>query len=245
MACLKISESYWLGRGVFNGLGLSQLEERYTWPLSPATSKYISDGTLFRFTERLKLKLHEAWSQAVNEQDHDVQIEIANYIIKDWGGIKSLKESTLLKHINLAKRLANDANSPKSIPLGGVASYSKLLSVADPNRFAIFDARVAVSLVAIQLLSETKEGIHLGYLDGRNNLVGHSGKKVGFSFDSRFIKSNTRFQNWYKPSSKLVYAEYLTLLQNIALDLDVPISKLEMSLFADADALVELCNQHF
>jgi len=44
-----------------------------------------------------------------------------------------------------------DAERP-STPFSGIASYSKIFSIKDPDRYAIFDARVSASLNAIQLI---------------------------------------------------------------------------------------------
>jgi len=242
---LRIPEAYWNGKGNFNGLGLAKLKERYVWPLSPKTSNYISDGSLFSFTENLKRSLHEAWIKAVYEEDLSSQKSIAEYIIKDWGGIKSLKEETLWQHIDLAKSIKEGNQLPSRVDLTGVASYSKLLSVADPSRFAIFDARVAVSLVAIQLLANVKSGTHLGFLSGRNNIVGNTNSKAGFSTKAIFRSKSDLFSGWLKPASKDVYGVYLALLGQDAAVLGVPMSHLEMALFTDAELLASICASKF
>ena len=39
-------------------------------------------------------------------------------------------------------------------PLSGIASFSKVLAIKDPLKYAIYDARVAVSINAIQMISK-------------------------------------------------------------------------------------------
>jgi hypothetical protein len=94
--------------------------------------------------QNIELKRHLAGHWAKSSLDE--KIRIATWIVRDWGGNDRNSEMTILGYLNQA-----DAERPAS-PFFGIASYSKILGIKDPDRYAVFDARVAASLNAIQLL---------------------------------------------------------------------------------------------
>lgn len=102
--------------------------------------KYGND--LYSRHVALKWHLAEHWSRS----DFDEKVRIAQWLVKEWGGIKRNRPETILGYVNQA-----DAFRPAT-PFAGVASYSKILSIKDPAKFAIFDARVSIALNAIQLV---------------------------------------------------------------------------------------------
>jgi len=242
-AVMYLSNDYWKGRGIFKEFGLEGLPERYTWPFSSRTKKYLKDGEIYELTIKLKKELCSQWKKAVEEKNQKKREEITKYIVKDWGGIKRFKKTE--KYAEYAKNDADKNLDELSISLTGIASYSKVLSIANPSRFAIFDARVAVSIVAIQLLSETDKGIHLGFLNGRNKIVGYNKEKWGFSQKDDFKKEHVRFDNWEKPKPIDVYKMYLEILRKDAAELSKDMSELEMALFTDAEELAILCFKEF
>jgi hypothetical protein len=105
-------------------------------------SRYADD--LPRQNIELKRHLASHWASAALDE----KIRIATWIVSDWGGIRRNSPMTILGYVNQA-----DAERPAT-PFFGISSYSKILSIKDPHRYAIFDARVAASLNAIQLLAD-------------------------------------------------------------------------------------------
>ena len=75
-------------------------------------------------------------------------LKLAKYLVSDWGGVRSNRDKTLNKYISWI----NEGKYPDII--GGIASYSKLYSFYDPDMYAIYDARVAVSLNMIQFIAD-------------------------------------------------------------------------------------------
>jgi len=103
-----------------------------------------------------------------------------------------------------------------------VASYSKLFSIARPEAYAIYDARVAACLNAVQINGGIRRGIAFNCLPGRNNVVGNTVTKRG---------------NWVLIKRDETYSRYLDLLETCRAKLpgyDLP--RLEMALFANAEA---------
>jgi hypothetical protein len=119
--------------------------------------------------------------------------------------------------------------------LQGVATWSKILAVQNPNRYPIYDARVAASLNAIQLASDIKELMLFPQVPSKNSKI-------------------VRFQKWIRhrfskairvPRSR-AYGDYVSLLGAVARNsgLTAP-DEVEMILFADAEILVtKLLNQN-
>lgn len=164
---LLITDNYWRGLNQFKKYGLGSLSSRYVWPKNKASKSYEE-------TIELKLQKNKDWGIAVATDDSDAKIQIAESVIKEWGQIKNISKSTIADHVVRCEKLVD-------FPYKGVASYSKLLGIIEPSRYAILDARVVVSLNAIQLLEHKKEGIFFPYLAGRNRVTGDTIKKEAFA----------------------------------------------------------------
>lgn len=105
--------------------------------------KFETSGhTPIERTLDLRGKLHSLWNE---EKDHNKELStIAEWYIKEWGGITSIKSET-------CSRFIIDALEEKSNVAKNIASYSKLMAIVNPRQFAIFDARVCFSLYIIQI----------------------------------------------------------------------------------------------
>ena len=221
-----ISNQYWIGSGIFSDYGLDCLQSRFQWPKNDLNS--------YNKTVELKHRLQIQWQQSSKQE----KLNIATEVIKDWGGIKGNKQTTIEKYTDI------DIHSSQ-FPFKGVASYSKVLGIVDPLKFAILDARVIVSLNAIQLLSNTDSGVYFPYLSGRNKITGDNTNKRGFSQIEIFKRNSPIFNNWIKPKRDDVYQIYLNALKTEARKLNEPLYKLEMALFADAEKLALQCAEKF
>lgn len=238
--------AFFAGQSPFEGLGLPALSVTYDWPrgreetwpelptgvfgdLDNAHSKY-------RYNVSLKLQLRKILSECVERR-----MEIANWIIRDWGGIKSNKRDTISHYVSM---LSTDCSH---FPIKGIASYSKLLSFYDFDRYAIYDSRVAVSLNAIQFIASADRGLAFPYLSGRNNITGNSIKKVGFSHLKKFSTNTLCLdKNWIRVSPNSAYSEYINFLSRIQSDLNnAPLYSLEMALFAQAETLAIIAEPTF
>ena len=87
--------------------------------------------------------MNKCWREA---QDDKVKFELIEYYISTWGGIHTNSEESMMEYSTLS--------ASELIKLGkkGIASWSKAIVVHDPEEYAIFDARVAISLNCIQKL---------------------------------------------------------------------------------------------
>jgi len=168
--------------------------------------------------------------------------DIAKVIVSKWGGVRRNKDTTFEGYVKeILKPIP-------STPLGGIASYSKIFAIADMNKYAIYDARVAACLNAIQWNSDMKNGIAFNYIDGRNKVTGHKGEKKGFAHQNEFETKYLIEHGWKKVEKDETYTVYLELLKECLKHFkDYKLHDLEMVLFANAEkeckkAMDSLCN---
>lgn len=207
---------------------LPLIQQDYNWKIPKVEGFEQSGQKGYLANIALKHYLHQQWCAA----DQTGKQQLARVIVADWGGVKGNKASTL-EHYVQQLTSANPAT-----PLKGVASYSKIFAVADPYRFAIYDARVAVSLNALQWLANPDKGLAFSYISGRNNVTGHATKRIGFVYTEAFKINNLVKSGWQRMARDDTYTTYMQLL-NTCLQYfpDYQLYDLEMVLFAHAEKL--------
>jgi hypothetical protein len=167
---------------VRDALNASSSAPSKDWEVKPETWAKLDTGFDYNgYTtdevrnKGLKYHLAEVWAVADNAKRR----ELGEWIIRDWGRIKGNKADTIDRHVALANEI-----DPVT-PFAGIASYSKILSIKDPNRFAVFDARVAYALNAIQLcqtagLQDLGRFLVFPCPPGQNREISGEGKKPGY-----------------------------------------------------------------
>jgi hypothetical protein len=153
------------------------------------------------------------------------RIELANWIVNDWGGIKGNKHETLTSHV--LKTQASDLN----LPFEGIATYSKIFSIADPDRYAIYDARVATALNAIQLLQNVPLFM-FPIPPGRNKEIDQPKTKQGFS--DIYTRKKLMELGFAAAPRRDTYKIYLQLVCQLKQLSGWTLLLLEMELFARA-----------
>ncbi|MFZ5784735.1 MAG: hypothetical protein ACOY4R_31450 [Pseudomonadota bacterium] len=205
----------------------------YRWKVGNAAWSSLQTGfdhnafgtDLAAINVALRQHLAHRWASA----DESEKIRLANWIVSDWGGIRRNSKEKILSYAKLA-----DLDRP-STPFEGVSSYSKILAVRDPERFAIFDARVAVSLNAIQLLIanagliETYQLLAFPIPQSRNSQVKR--------FTAAAFPSGLARRGFARLSKSAVYGTYLDLLRDVSSLSGKSVLELEMFLFAQAEDL--------
>lgn len=205
---------------------LPNLKRSYHWRVPEMIEFRGSGGGDYEENVRFKEFLSERWSVAKNDTE---RLQVARLVISKWGGIHSNKLSTLERYVSMAQ-----SASPET-PHQGVSSYSKLLAIAHPDKFAIYDARVAASLNAIQILSGVRDGFAFRYCSGRNNVVGHVGKNVGFTQQREFKLRSLKTLGWDAVPARENYSRYLAFLYSCKnLFPDHKLYDFEMILFSNA-----------
>ncbi|WP_170325427.1 hypothetical protein [Ruegeria arenilitoris] len=217
---------YFRGQGHFEGLGIDKLSDNYVWPKRGSFPSYshladVTEGDGDNYAKNITLK-----EQSPRIWIEGSKLEISKWVVSDWGGIKGNKPATIANYVEAIC----EGRYPSEIK--GVASYSKILSFMDPSEFAIYDARVAISLNAIQLLQREKHGTAFTYLPGRNTKL-QIFRKLPPTQRSALLQTG-----WSPLASNDCYAFYLSTLKRVRSELgSAQLYKLEMSLFADAEEL--------
>jgi hypothetical protein len=207
----------------------------YAWEVRESAWKSLHTGFDYRKfagnlpRQNIELKRHLSEHWAVSSLDE--KIRVATWIVKDWGGINRNSEMTILSYVNQA-----DAERPAT-PFFGIASYSKILSIKDPEGYAVFDARVAASLNAIQLLLDRDKRLVPPHLlvffapVGQNETINRFNsaafpvalKRLGFSAVER----------------NAIYGTYMASVHAISGIIHKSVLEIEMFLFAQAVQLSE------
>lgn len=189
--------------------------------------KYAND--LAQQNIELKWHLAKHWASAALDE----KIRIATWIVSDWGGIRRNSEMRILGYVNQA-----DAERPAT-PFAGISSYSKILAIKDPDRYAVFDARVAASINAIQLLDVSRrrltpsDALAFAIPAGRNSAV------TDFRNNDGALASLAR-RGFALVETDSIYGAYSRLLNDIKCRVGgLSLLQIEMVLFARAPALCE------
>ena len=202
---------------------LDETNDWYTWRINeskipiniklPIGNQYLKNITL-------KEELHKAWEA---EPDIKKKGKIIKYYIKDWGGIGTNSEDSM--------KIYMYSSSGTLIKYGknGIPSWSKALVIHDPQIYAIFDARVSISLNSLQIIYNTANKELFPILASRNKTITEG---------QRIIKQISKQNNWEKVDKTTFYLNYLTLLKKVARNRNTNLSTIEMLLFAKAESLV-------
>lgn len=205
---------------------LPELQHRYSWKVPDIDGFEMSGQSTYDANVRFKEFLNKNWTQSLPED----RLKWANVMINRWGGVRGNSESTLRRYIT-------EIHSAKpAIPFKGVASYSKLYSIAQPKKYAIYDARVAACLNAIQYQFDNTTGIAFNYCKGRNNLVGNAQTKTGFAHMEKFRTRTLIARGWHSVPTNDTYQAYMDLLHECGEALpQFKLHDFEMLLFSSAE----------
>jgi len=206
---------------------LGSENEWYHWEISDTNlpnGVVLRPGNQYARNVALKLELHKVWSDT--NSGIAGQVDLAKYYVSKWGGIRRNKDETLREYVT---------QEPDSIIRNGkkgIASWSKVLCIRDPNRYAIFDARVSTALNCLQVIGRTEHPSLFPLLQGRNNAI-NAGRLR--------IKAHAVRHRWSKASELEFYRDYLSIVRNVAQSCQVPntqVYTIEMLLFAQAEVLL-------
>lgn len=203
----------------------------YTWEFNP---EMVPPGVLeggmagkdwYARNCDLKLRLRASWLTG----DAAWRARLESYYIKEFGGVRGNLPETLDAY--------HRAGADENIARGkvGIASWSKALCVRDPLQYAIFDARVAASLNALQIIHRADIGQPLRFpvLASQNNEIKQGNRQL-----------NAWFRTHAWPAARAdFYRDYLALCAVAAGRLGDsgkpwPIYAVEMALFAHTEELL-------
>lgn len=194
----------------------------YTWRLPRNLPSGIKIPAGNSYTRTIALR--DSLSVSLRVARKKKKVELTRFYIADWGGVRRNSDATIsdyaTAHENeLINKLAR-----------GIASWSKALALREPDTYAIYDARVAFSLNALQFLFiRENDRVLFPMPPGRNTTIAPA---------RAFLKG----EQWDIQAVDF-YVKYLALLRSVAATLSkacgqrVRICEVEMCLFAKAEEL--------
>jgi len=219
----------WEALNEFCFQNLDESNNWYNWKFNEAIIPIkvnLPQGNHYIRNLALKEELNKIWK---SKSDTEKKEKLVKYYIKDWGGIRRISD----------KKINTYANSSSESLIGlkekGIASWSKALVIRNPHKYAIFDARVSISLNCLQVIFPVENKVLFPNLVSRNNTI-TNGQKI--------FKMNLQKQSWEKVNLKTFYSDYLSLIKKVALKRNTNISTVEMLLFAKAEELVTRMQTH-
>ena len=234
-----ISDSQLLAFKSFFADQLKMLDEIYNWPVKAKTKAALPDFPWHEWETQsgsakeciaLKKYLSKTWTIST-EGDKK---KLARWIVAEWGGVRSNRAATLEAHWQL---INNDAGK---MPLQGVASYSKMLTLKDCSQYAIYDARVAACLNAVQLQLKPEQSVFFPYIPSQSQHFRQWPKSKNFVnvfSRQRLVES----LGWTELTNDETYYTYLKLLYTLREFFPgFEIYHFEMTLFSQA---LRLCPQ--
>jgi len=182
---------------------------------------------------------NELTKNILNNGSKENKVSIANYIIKDWGGIRRFNKGVEVvknfQQIEFSETMPN-----YQFDFKGISSWSKYLSIIAPNWACIYDARVAYSLNVINYISGSNHPI-FPVPSGRNSkitLLDIETLILAFKIQEPDTDSPKGIKRKYYISEGKVYQSYINLIKELHGELwepTDPIQYTEMLLFAISD----------
>jgi len=198
----------------------------------------INGESWLQKTRDLKTKLG---NKMASVESDDELVEIADYFIKDWGGIKRFTRSkelvTHFKKISGTPTLPDEFNPPYK----SVSSWSKWVSLICPKWACIYDARVAYSLNIINYLSGGKYDI-FPMPAGRNtrlNMLDVSTLLISSKIQTGDDPQPKALREKYFVAESEAYEKYIELIRKTSSELweeEGHMHDAEMILFSIADS---------
>lgn len=189
--------------------------DSFSWVLpKDCPVSFSRDGTSLEQNLALRQELNRTWNT-----DNRRRIELAVWYVRAWGGVRRTGDQTITRYVEGFPNLPNR--------MSGISSWSKIATISDPAKYAIYDARVAFSLNAIQKLSIGSIIESFPVPPGQNATIEPAARSLGFE--------RVRTRTMRKP-----YERYLEIIHSAD---GWTMQKTEMALFATAIKLATKLRQ--
>lgn len=213
----------------FSKDSIGNLSTVYNWPINLEhlpVELNIRGNDLYAKNIDLRFQLNSSYlkSNTFEEKYH-----LLKWYIYNWGGVKTNDQKTLELYTSSSPHELIERGSK------GIASWSKALSIINPQEYAIYDARVAMSLNALQIIHNVDNPLHYPPLQSRNKTINNCKDQI-----------QPVIKEWTKVKDQEFYQIYLKLLKDVASDLgnDTNHHDIEMLLFAYAEELALSAAKH-
>lgn len=198
------------------------LPTSYNWKFSlsnfPEPNFRLIGNNSYEQSKALRLYI----SSAI-QSNFALKEEYQKWYVRYWGGVRGNKNSTLDRYVVLPEVAL------EQLGVNGVATWSKILSLRNPEKYAIYDARVALSINSLQKMEGIKSPIFFPQLPSRNKSFVVPAQNI--------IKTSRFFEN---ENLENFYSVYLRILRNVADHGPWDIQDIEMVLFSQASTLSQI-----
>lgn len=202
---------------------LTEANDWYRWHVNASflpAGIALPRGNAYAQNVALKLQLSNLYATA----DDHIRQEMTEYYIAKWGGIRrNTQENISIYALDAPASLIARGSR-------GIASWSKALCIRRPNEYAIYDARVALSLNCLQITGPVNLPMRFPLLLGQNKLI---------SLGSRMVLRYASVHGWPAAREGDFYRGYNNVLSSAAQLLGANLYTLEMLLFAKAPELLQ------
>lgn len=194
------------------------LDTIYQWKIPTKVPVPFKQGTepLWIANRNLRAALSKAWRWIPEKR-----FKLTRWYVSDWGRIHTNTDDTLRYY------LSRPSTDLAGGPLRGVSTWSKILALQDPDHYQSYDARVATSLNALQLIHGASPVMVFKIPPSQNTLI---------SEFTSLKRTDRPAQNGVPQKS---YATYLQLVEQVATQASVPKDVVEMVLFSEAGRLAK------
>lgn len=148
---------------------IHRLEEIYSWnfPTKNLPFEYSKNG---KSDYEESIDLRNFLNEKIRRGNYVAESQI--WYVKDWGGVKGNKQSTLLSYVDMTNE------ELLSLGIKGISTWSKMLCIRNPEEYAIYDTRVAFTLNGLQRLYEVSDPYLFPLLSSRNTNISPLHKKI-------------------------------------------------------------------
>ena len=194
----------------------------YDWRFStdnfPGKKFRVQGNNPYEQSKKLRLYIHSAI-----KRNGLLTADYQKWYVRYWGGVRGNKESTIEAYINMSEV------DLERLGAKGIATWSKILCLRDPNRFAIYDARVALAINSLQKREDIKSPLLFPQLPSRNNTFVVPAQRT---ISNSVFFAGRRLNNFY--------SVYMQLLQRAAERGPWDIQDIEMALFSYSSSLSDV-----
>jgi hypothetical protein len=212
----------------------NRLNKDFLWREQKAALKSLASLTSYEFVNelnqekdnwrrnvKLRYKLSEYWKDLVKQDKLNEALAVTRWIIKSWGGIKNISDTTISEHF------ADAVYKKYFLPFEHISSKSKALAFIEPEKLQIYDARVAVSLNVIQLAADTDTRLYFTIPSTQIRSIQHNED----CFQARLPQAAFEEFDFVPVPLEDIYSIYTQLLLKVARDMQLSPLEVEMWLF--------------
>lgn len=149
----------------FSKENIGNLSSIYKWPINldhlPIKLNINGDDSYEKNID-LRFQLHSSY---LDSKTFEEKYSLIKWYIYNWGGVKTNNQETLELYTSSSPQELIDRGSQ------GIASWSKALSIINPIEYAIYDARVAMSINALQIIHNVDSHEYYPPLLSRNKTI--------------------------------------------------------------------------